>query len=575
LVSESGGSVSIGSTAFSALTTGFNDYSVLYLYLTDNSDCWNFFWPVTKDYRESLVISDTSPDEVGGHMASSGDGTHARHVGWVILNITRQMDGDYSIAGAFNDSTLIEFCEESDSGWNSLTLDTETTFGCGTRHILVPEDWTVRVRGDVRVRNQSTSSCTFSFRIRFDSDEKELCEVSVYRDTTNSWPEIWNEHLFYSEKVTSDVSTEIKFTCYPTGTGSSPEYNDSDGTWMEITRIPPSQSLGFTRRQPAGVVTPDYSPPDFIWKDTGTLTIPRGRYYMAGHRVGRQYQNHNDMGIYRDVTSNIDLDVDGSSLVGGDVASSWYSVFMKDDGSLLVLPYIRVSAISYSSPDTTINPADHDDGTTANDGFVNVDDCFNGYRLVYISLDSNNGETWTISDCINGTPDQIKVSEDITSIVSVGNWLQMIPRVSDIYVYLGTIRFDSSGDLRKFIKMGWKYGDNEKVTISGNLSTAAANTELGPAVPPVARELRGAVFVCGTDASVTQVRMTTYEGDSGTTNTGSIYLRCGRDGSDIQVTTKFTHRLSSITSIRNNFDMYTGSWVAATSGDFQITGWEE
>lgn len=239
------GTVAKGGALSSLTDNDYNNYGLHYVYFCNDNDCWNF---TDYDRRRQLIISATPPIEEGGYLHDWGDGANARHVGWIALNSSRRLEHALCIASMFNDVPNTEFCPEGGSSWQDLTLDIENTFGHGTRYALIPANWFITVRGDHRIQNQDTDSCNFTTSLYFDSTVKKDLAVSLTRNTSISLPERWVESIHYSEKFTTTQCPLIKIVCEPTGASSTPQYNDSDGTWMSIVRTPPSQPAAFTRQ---------------------------------------------------------------------------------------------------------------------------------------------------------------------------------------------------------------------------------------------------------------------------------------------------------------------------------------
>lgn len=332
-----------------------------------------------------------------------------------------------------------------------------------------------------------------------------------------------------------------------------------------------------------GGATPDWCPPGIIYKDADEIYVPKGRYYKAGHRFNSQYQDLSNMADYWDVAAQFAVDIDAaysagstSGMVGGKVNSSWYSVFMVGSDELVVLPYIRVDTISYSSPSTTIAPAAHADGTTAENGFVTSNDQFNGYRLVLINDDpTESGNIYTIADCATGTPDSIVIIGDVTGTIAATEWLQMIPAEGTPFVYLGVIRTHSDGTLRWFKKDKWYYQLPDRVSINGTANTTAANSDLGAAVPPSATYFYAGVKTACNNTTGLTANM--YRGSDGTSICEQImpfYLL--PSAGNIQSTISSRIPLSAPALIRNNFTGYvSGTWVNPNEAVFLVTAFEE
>lgn len=329
------------------------------------------------------------------------------------------------------------------------------------------------------------------------------------------------------------------------------------------------------------LVVGDFKPPDIVYKDADEVTVPVGFYPAAGHRLKGQYQNVGPIDTFWEVNSAVDVDVDAAgTLIGGKSTGgtgSWYSLFMTSASTFLVLPFVRVDAISESGGVTTINPAAHDDGTTADNTFVTGDDDFNDYRLMYLSYDTNDGTIWTISDTVNGTPDQIKVASDITAIVSAADWLQMLPPAATDCLYLGTIRVDNSGNLLAFDRYG-RFGVQYRVqvVVDAVLGTSPGNTDLGAAVPPIARRIVGDIWVSHNVNGLRQIGCYVYSGSSGTNLLlQRRYYFAENTVNDASFISGIDCAMSSVSLLRNYCYANAGSNVAADSANFRIRAWEE
>lgn len=335
-------------------------------------------------------------------------------------------------------------------------------------------------------------------------------------------------------------------------------------------------------------VDPSFSmggcPPCFLYKDADEIYIPAGRYYQVGHRIDGQYQDLARKNFYWDVAAQFAVDIDAaysagstSGMVGGDVVSSCYSVFMVDTDEIMILPFIRVDTIAYSDPNTTITPAAHADGTTAANGFVNAADCFNGYRLVLIVTDpTKNGTTFTIADSTDGTPDGILITGDVTATIAATNSLQMIPPAGTQFCYLGSVVLDSEGNILSFTRTGWHTHYNAIQTVTGTGATSPRNDDLGRVIPPVAKK----VSLSFHDATAAQgSNVLIASGASGSTSDYyGMYNHYGGSSyaGNIQVSPPHDYVLTQISTIRNQIRSYVnGANVAASTCNILIYGWDE
>jgi hypothetical protein len=328
---------------------------------------------------------------------------------------------------------------------------------------------------------------------------------------------------------------------------------------------------------------PDYCPPSIIYKDADEIYVPKGRYYKAGYRFNGQYQDLSNLSAYWDVADRFAVDIDAtysagstSGMLGGDVASSWYSVFMVDSDELLLLPFIRVDAISYSAPSTTINPAAHADGTTAENGFVTANDIFNTYRLVLLNDDATeSGNVYTIADCTTGTPDTILITGDVTGAIAATEWLQMIPPDGTACLYLGCIYINSSGDLREFRKREWRYVHPGVIAINANLSTSYASTEMALGFPPTA-------MACsiGFQVSSGANNVASVEGDITYAGTDTDHYRAYRNDATSDTIRRIRGQLeveiTLVGKIRNRAVTWQGAGnIAADAGTMYVAGFKE
>lgn len=81
----------------------YNAYGLHHVYVCNSNACWNFLISGSDYYdrRGSIILSPNGPTS-GGYLAATGDGTNARHVGWVIVGSDRLMAYDTYLASRFN-----------------------------------------------------------------------------------------------------------------------------------------------------------------------------------------------------------------------------------------------------------------------------------------------------------------------------------------------------------------------------------------------------------------------------------------------------------------------------------------
>jgi len=144
-------------TALNSYTGGnYNNYGLHYLYLCNNDACWNFSG---YDRRNQLIMSAEAPTS-GGYLAASGDGVNARHVGWIILNSSRQMLEPYYLASTYNlpdtlmllSGDLVAGTSTSESSVVYVDNDTEGS-PRKSDYIIIPAGWAIAVVVSVMVKN--------------------------------------------------------------------------------------------------------------------------------------------------------------------------------------------------------------------------------------------------------------------------------------------------------------------------------------------------------------------------------------------------------------------------------------
>ncbi len=337
----------------------------------------------------------------------------------------------------------------------------------------------------------------------------------------------------------------------------------------------------------SGGPAPDYTPPNIIYKSATEIYLPGGRYSKGGYRHGGQYQDLPNLGSYWDIASQFAVNITGaysagasSGILGGKISSSWYSVFLmgNDANSVLLLPCIRVKTITYSAPNTIINPGNHATGASNENGFLTANDQWNNYRLVNLSYDTYDGEVFTIADCVDGTPDQLVITGDITTKVAAGGWLQLVPPTDTACLYLGYVGFDASGNLKQFAKDGWEYAQYDTSSVTPVLSTSYGNTELASLIPPVATRINCTIQIGSGSTSATDFQIWARGGTAGTT--GGFQLGRKGEGTNRAAWEKygcsFVWQMSAVSTIRNKCQMWNGSGdVAAVEGFLYVMGVKE
>jgi len=252
---------------------------------------------------------------------------------------------------------------------------------------------------------------------------------------------------------------------------------------------------------------------------------------------------------------------------------------MTSTGIVLVLPYIRIDAISFGAGSTTINPASQADGTTAENGYFTANDAWNGYRLQKIAFeDAYAGTFYTIADCVNAVPDQILITGDVTAELAVTDWLQVCPPAATAHCYIGDVIFDAAGNLLPFGRRVWSTQYPAQIQIVGTHNTVEANTALIAAVPPTAININAQISAIeSTNCKGIIVRW--YSGSSGTNQIGSH--RWTRDDNAANITCNSTVAkisLSAVASLRNMM-VYVSSVGVETAltgtGVFGIIGYDQ
>jgi len=229
--------------AFSTLTSGYSDYSLLYVYLCNYSACWNFSG---YNRQGQLIISSTAPQN-SGYMYDYGDGANARHVGWVTLNTSRQMDHNLSIASVFNPIPQTVQLIGTDAGWTGINTGSNyytTIPGCSTR-IIVPINTEYDIKGSSAFYNDHGTLVAVDLRTYVDSSLKHIGWLGNVNNA-GGYTRLGTSHTFFNETVTSGTSIKLIELKWLTSGGGAPQYY-GPFSYLQIDRKTPSQQSGFTR----------------------------------------------------------------------------------------------------------------------------------------------------------------------------------------------------------------------------------------------------------------------------------------------------------------------------------------
>lgn len=216
---------------------------------------------------------------------------------------------------------------------------------------------------------------------------------------------------------------------------------------------------------------------------------------------------------------------------------------------------------------------------------LKANDAWNNYQLVKHSSDASlDGDVVTIEDTIENVSasDEVVINGDEVSTgaqFAEDDWLQLIPPSTTDFVYLGSIKFDASGDLVQFRKHGRTTEYAEPVTIEGSKQYSIDETEVSCAVPPVAEQVKvvtkcsfqnvlvASVFVgfyYSTGASSPYVQLREVYGDSGDQDYESINSVEVTFWEPCKLYNKFTGKHAN-----------EATELPALYGELQITGWFE
>ena len=219
------------------------------------------------------------------------------------------------------------------------------------------------------------------------------------------------------------------------------------------------------------------------------------------------------------------------------------------------------------------------DSLALNNGFMVANDTWNNYRLVRMKYgDANDNKVYTIADTVNGSPDQILISTDVTSEISLADWFMMIPSTETDFVYIGSVFFDSNGNLTNFIKNGWITSFMGASQIALLQNQGHANLDLGGVCPPVASSIRGYVLF---DPQADQTTdLTLMYLDSGTTGDNVMLdipgINFGSAATWRRGTGYFNFPISATNNMRvYNYSYSSGSLVNAKRYYSFSHGWDE
>ena len=344
-----------------------------------------------------------------------------------------------------------------------------------------------------------------------------------------------------------------------------------------------------------------YVPPDIQWVSDSSILIPAGRYFQIGARYKGQYDEFTLRGDYWDIAEPFQFTVSSGVLDNGIVNNNWYSVFLVGDTqeSVQILPFIRIYTVDYNVTNagkTTIVPGNQGvgywDTQVEQTGYINSNGSWNGYRLKVWPNDLrliHLSPTLVVEDTINSTTDEIILEGDQVTPYSLqaGNCLQLLPPSNIRNLYLGAISFNSSGNIRQFIKSGWTYSWARWTSVGCNLSTPgnAANTFVA-SVPPNATKVKFSHYIGDDNTNYSYGHYCWFmSGDSETStdswipasvNTHNLWNYYNHYTAYKRSRQTMEFNLTNNQCIRNIFSSWRGSaWYPTEFGDINVYGWSE
>jgi hypothetical protein len=208
----------------------YTDYGIHYIYVCDTNDCWNF---ASYDRRGLIILSAIAPQD-NGYLAASGDGTHARCVGAVIVNSSRELESEFSVASVYNGwPPVASFVGETDS-WGAITEGTANSLSL-TCNLVIPDGWFYAVDVHAAFRNEDTDPCSFLLELLDDSTT--LAEQQSSAASIAGYSSEVVMSLSYTDFAVGFTTVLLSLQVTPTGTDSSPTANER---WqsMSVRLIP-------------------------------------------------------------------------------------------------------------------------------------------------------------------------------------------------------------------------------------------------------------------------------------------------------------------------------------------------
>lgn len=343
-----------------------------------------------------------------------------------------------------------------------------------------------------------------------------------------------------------------------------------------------------------------YQPPDIQWSSASGIIIPGGRYYHLGSRSKGQYNSFFRRANYWDTSNPFTFTIaSGMSglLDNSFLNNNWYSIFMLGESDFLALPFFRIYSLDYNvsfTGKTTLilgsQSVAYWDTQVEETSYVNTNDAWNNYCFrqwpndMRTLLDSS--PIYTVEDTIEGTSDKITINGDHTggTGLSSGQMMQLLPPNDIPYLYLGTIRKDSSGNIVRFIKTGWTYAWASWYPILPTFGLTAGNSYIY-CVPPNATKVRFSHYIGDDDTNYSYGQVAWFfSGDSEDTRSSTYFMSTNTQTLVNYYNYRTQYKRSrqsmemNITNnqcIRNSFARYDAEWLAPEFAMINVYGWSE
>lgn len=217
----------------------YQNYGLHYVYLANDNSCWQFSG---YDRRRQLFISPAAPTEEGGYLCASGNGMHARHVGWTITSGT-YINNDLFVSSIFNSNVDVFYSKGTSDSSVSMPIESEIIVENCWTHCIIPKNWSLHINGRDYIRHQSSDAARILLRINLDGVTEAESVVWVMDDNGVNLDYVSSDNISFSYKSDSTSVVKIDLAIYNSYSVDSPTYVPT-ACAINMLRLSPSNIGG-------------------------------------------------------------------------------------------------------------------------------------------------------------------------------------------------------------------------------------------------------------------------------------------------------------------------------------------